>query len=714
MINQSELSFSIPQVQLRMTQAHQNDVTKDGNDNHDQGSEDCPGTPPAAPPNPVPVAIEPVVDLLPRRRPGVLRPTIEDIFDTLACQQSCSESLDDTALTSAQRPHVSEGHWTKYFQRREDSQSLSEQEDFSDPLRSPQGLGPPLDKIVFLLDKSKPLAPRTVRNLIAIQRDREFYSTPDAQRILPWQVSCLNFNRYQSHSPFLINAGMLPLLPDVPTDSELWKIGNRQVLQGRPFPAEVLLRMRRLSLGTGSDAARTVKLDFMGIGRSMKRLLDLRLRFPRNERRRATDLFAWNFLHENTRHGLRIPFWYHMSSPYLMSVYTTDQDVSCPNHHIACSTCAVCSRMVLCEYADCTTCTRAISMSLTDIIGWDSIKERRRDCKDGRKRTWDATNIKDVLYYHLVTLQTGPAAEFARYPFERTGFMHEEWLMTNHSQLNMHHNIDNVWPAQTNQGTIDPKKLGANPYFNSIKSCRDCSRSFVRVEVKRRPIVRPTATLYVWGEAYGKKNQPVGTQDTILEESRYKNMERPPVQLQENRSHFHYCHEHRSPSPVVLPTRYIEQRITKLNHAFRAVVLETMLQGRDTIIDQMRHFPPVQGALNKARDYGLFPSPSRKQCSMGRTYGPFIFPKQQEVAQRAPVARSQSSGRGRSRRAGLTNCGEAEWSKWAREVSGLSATSAVALICRSCRQDNTDHEASSVASVVHPSKKKKVVTFQLN
>ena len=139
-----------------------------------------------------------------------------------------------------------------------------------------------------------------------------------------------------------------------------------------------------------------------------------------------------------------------------------------------------------------------------------------------------------------------------------------------------------------------------------------------------------------------------------------------------------------------------------------------MLQGRDTIIDQVRHFPPVQGALNKARDYGLFPSPSRKQCPMGRTYGPFIFPKQQEVAQRAPVARSQSSGRGRSRRAGLANCGEAEWSKWAREVSGLSATSAVALICRSCRQDNTDHEASPVASVVHPSKKKKVVTFQLN
>ena len=439
-------------------------------------------------------------------------------------------------------------------------------------------------RLIQMIEDASPLSYTEKKSAMTIYKDVHFYMGPSVWDITWLERERLMKWRWQDHPnvPHLHLA--IPCTPDVTSNSDLWKVGNRQLLKGNKFPEEVMSRL----MWSDRYSGKTAVLDFFGIGLQYLQILNPVLSNPG---RHNVTVILGNHMAQT---DINVPFWFRMTVPYFRATYTTDQDTECALHHRACTVCSVCYKRVLCEFKDCVTCNDAIALTLTEIIGWDSIRGRRsvpHKRRGPNKRDWYPTDIKDVLYHQLIVAQEGPASAYSRFPFERSGFNHEEWTEEiGTAKLRVHNDIDSIWPAQENRKSQEKKFLGANPYYNQRSTCKMCETTFVRANVKVMPQPCPVSKLDLWSiKVHG---------NSFDYHERYGAHMRVRRMIKEVK--FDHCSEHQQPPNVVLPTGLASNEA--LRKLFCSKVKETIMQedSRSTI-NQLRFFPPVQGSLFRVR-----------------------------------------------------------------------------------------------------------------
>ena len=199
-----------------------------------------------------------------------------------------------------------------------------------------------------------------------------------------------------------------PYTPGLAMDHPLWKLGNRQMLKSRPFPI----------WGKPLDAVDPTNdpLDFCG-----------RAKLLVNYDINSLDECSCSISTEGQKQ-------FKLSFPYLMVVYSTDQDVECELSHENCKVCCKCLRWVICWRKQCRVCNNSVRITLADILDEDQLHHCNPE------------HIRDVLYHRLVLAGKPPGAAYARYPVHRV----------------------NNWDKDA------CVNLGANKFFNRILPCDEC------------------------------------------------------------------------------------------------------------------------------------------------------------------------------------------------------------------------------------------------
>ena len=396
----------------------------------------------------------------------------------------------------------------------------------------------------------------------------------------------------------------LPFTPDVSPTNELWRVGNRQMLKGNLFPSDTLARLNLRARQAPFRVTAKTQLGLLGTNHHYVRLMNVRRRMQEITRKSPLDggsgtnsgtksLGVLKSLAATTKealidHSIKVPSMYHLCAGYLRAVYTTDQDTRCGYMHSACTVCAACDKRVLCEFRYCEECNAALGLTVTDIIGEDFIK-------DGGT-IWNVNDIKDILYYQLVALCSGPARHYARYPLARTGFKHDEvFKKIGPSGLRTHENIEAIWPAMHNRkgNSPDLTQMGANPYYSKEGICHECHENFEKTEVKNYALsyLRPSMSLW----------------DTKVTQEHHAHMSpitRRDVMISKKPIIFKRCKDHDRIGNVPLPAIRIATEHWDLIKIIDRKVLETMNSEEvGTII--LNDTPTIQESMSKARTAGI-------------------------------------------------------------------------------------------------------------
>ena len=198
-----------------------------------------------------------------------------------------------------------------------------------------------------------------------------------------------------------------PFTPSVPRSHPLWSLGNQQLLSGIPFPAGVIRKEKK------KLSSLAIPLDFDGLAQQL-------LLYKSEE----VEL-------------MEVPAEFKRINPYLLEVFTSDQDTDCKLMHANCTVCGQCKKWSFCWRKNCQLCNNALAIEMINTTG-------KVECG-----TWPVEMVRDVVYHQLVSRCALPAAENVRYPLHRTNVL-QQWA---HEQI------------------------GSNSYYNQCRYCLECQQN---------------------------------------------------------------------------------------------------------------------------------------------------------------------------------------------------------------------------------------------
>ena len=218
-------------------------------------------------------------------------------------------------------------------------------------------------------------------------------------------------------------------VPDVDEEHPLWALGNRQMLKGNIFPSWNF--HPRPSVPTVNQPLDLEGKTRLLKGNSREFLLEMLPSSLEDYEGIITGTPLLSPADREARKQLK------EAKPYLFTVLTTDQCVSCETIHHNCKVCCMCMRWTICWRKGCGICNSALKYELANIID--------RECLD----YYNVETLRDVIYHHLLCGEAFPAGREVRFPIHRI----------------------NNWDLQA---TLNQ---GSNPYYNKILPCIQCHES---------------------------------------------------------------------------------------------------------------------------------------------------------------------------------------------------------------------------------------------